>query len=136
MAQEREELPPIAHDARAEVAVIDALLDRRRDLALAAARVSPPDYIVAELGDRPAGGSGAGRLGRGGAGDRGLPPTDGASGQRLRARAGADGPGGTPGARARAGGDEALADATRDRADAEDRAGSVDDGDRAVRGWL
>jgi conjugative relaxase-like TrwC/TraI family protein len=52
----REELPPVAHDARAEVAVIDALLDRRRDLALAAARVSPPDYIVAELGERPPGG--------------------------------------------------------------------------------
>jgi hypothetical protein len=57
MAPEREELPPVAHQARAEVAVIDALLDRRRDLALAAARVSPPDYIVAELGERPAGGA-------------------------------------------------------------------------------
>jgi conjugative relaxase-like TrwC/TraI family protein len=56
LAQEREELPPVAHDARAEVAAIDAVLDRRRDLALAAARVSPPDYIVAELGERPAGG--------------------------------------------------------------------------------
>jgi conjugative relaxase-like TrwC/TraI family protein len=56
-ASGREELPPPPdHDARAEVAVIDALLDRRRDLALAAARVSPPDYIVAELGERPAGG--------------------------------------------------------------------------------
>jgi hypothetical protein len=56
LAQERDELPPIAHDARAEVAAIDGVLDRRRDLALAAARVSPPDYIVAELGERPAGG--------------------------------------------------------------------------------
>ncbi|HEY5334303.1 MAG TPA: MobF family relaxase, partial [Solirubrobacterales bacterium] len=56
-AQEREELPPVAHDARAEVAAIDAVLDRRRNLALAAARVSPPDYIVAELGERPAGGA-------------------------------------------------------------------------------
>jgi conjugative relaxase-like TrwC/TraI family protein len=57
MAQEREELPPVAHDARAEVAAIDAVLDRRRDLALVAARVSPPDYVVAELGERPAAGA-------------------------------------------------------------------------------
>ncbi len=56
MAVGREELRPVDHDARAEVAAIDAVLDRRGDLALAAARVSPPDYIVAELGERPAGG--------------------------------------------------------------------------------
>ena len=49
------ELPPEPrHDARAEVAAIDAVLERRRYLALAAARVSAPDYIVAELGERPA----------------------------------------------------------------------------------
>ncbi|HEY0280039.1 MAG TPA: hypothetical protein VGC32_17380, partial [Solirubrobacterales bacterium] len=47
------ELPPTLHDARAERAVIDAVLDRRVDLALAAARVSAPDHIVAELGERP-----------------------------------------------------------------------------------
>jgi hypothetical protein len=57
LALEREELPPVAHDARAEVAAIDAVLDRRRDLALAAARVSVPDYVVAELGERPPGGA-------------------------------------------------------------------------------
>jgi conjugative relaxase-like TrwC/TraI family protein len=51
---ERGGLPAVAHDARAEVAAIDAVLDRRVSLALAAARVSPPDYIVAELGERPA----------------------------------------------------------------------------------
>jgi conjugative relaxase-like TrwC/TraI family protein len=51
---ERHELPAVTHDARAEVAAIDAILDRRRDLALAAARVSAPDHIVAELGERPA----------------------------------------------------------------------------------
>lgn len=50
---ERSELPDASHDARAEVAAIDTILDRRRDLALAAARVSPPDYITAELGPRP-----------------------------------------------------------------------------------
>ncbi|MBS1846220.1 MAG: relaxase domain-containing protein [Actinobacteria bacterium] len=52
-ARERAELPPESHDARAEVAVIDGLLDRRRDMALSAARISAPDHIVAELGERP-----------------------------------------------------------------------------------
>jgi hypothetical protein len=47
------ELPPTLHDARAERAAIDAVLDRRVDLALAAARISVPDHIVAELGERP-----------------------------------------------------------------------------------
>jgi hypothetical protein len=47
------ELPLALHDARAERAVIDAVIDRRVDLALAAARVSAPDHIVAELGERP-----------------------------------------------------------------------------------
>jgi conjugative relaxase-like TrwC/TraI family protein len=51
---ERDELPQIAHEGRAEVAAIERILDRRRDLALAAARVSVPDHIVAELGERPA----------------------------------------------------------------------------------
>jgi hypothetical protein len=46
-------LPPTLHDARAERAGIDAVLDRRVDLALAAARVSAPDHIAAELGERP-----------------------------------------------------------------------------------
>lgn len=50
---EREELPTAAHDARAEVATIDRILDRREDMALAGARVSPGAYLVAELGERP-----------------------------------------------------------------------------------
>jgi len=50
---EHDALPPPSHEARAELAAIDAVLDRRVDLALAAARVSPPDHIVAELGERP-----------------------------------------------------------------------------------
>jgi conjugative relaxase-like TrwC/TraI family protein len=50
---ERAELPTAAHDARAEVATIDRILDRREDMALAAARVSPGAYLVAELGARP-----------------------------------------------------------------------------------
>ncbi len=50
---ERGELPPAAHDARAEVAAIDRILDRREDVALAAARVSSGAYLVVELGERP-----------------------------------------------------------------------------------
>jgi hypothetical protein len=50
---EREQLPTVAHDARAEVAAIDRILDRREDMALAAARVSPGAYLVAALGERP-----------------------------------------------------------------------------------
>jgi conjugative relaxase-like TrwC/TraI family protein len=48
------ELAPTVHDARAERAAVAAVLDRRVDLALAAARVSAPDHVVAELGERPA----------------------------------------------------------------------------------
>jgi hypothetical protein len=59
---EREALPTVAHDARAEVAAIESILDRREDMALAAARVSPSDHLVAELGERPE--EGSGRLAR------------------------------------------------------------------------
>lgn len=48
------ELPATVHDARAEIAAVDVVLDRRVDMALAAARVAAPDHIVAELGERPA----------------------------------------------------------------------------------
>ncbi|MBS1679263.1 MAG: relaxase domain-containing protein [Actinobacteria bacterium] len=50
---ERLELPEVGHEARAQVAAIDAILDQRCDMALVAARISPPDHIVAELGQRP-----------------------------------------------------------------------------------
>jgi conjugative relaxase-like TrwC/TraI family protein len=50
---QRDELPEVTHEARAEEAAILHILDRREDLAFAAARVSPPDHIVAELGERP-----------------------------------------------------------------------------------
>jgi hypothetical protein len=46
--------PPVEHQARAELAVIDHLLAERERAALAAARISPPGYIVNELGERPA----------------------------------------------------------------------------------
>jgi conjugative relaxase-like TrwC/TraI family protein len=51
-AQARQ-LPEVGHEARAEVAVIESLLAERERLAAAAARVSPPDYITNELGERP-----------------------------------------------------------------------------------
>ncbi|HEU4705617.1 MAG TPA: hypothetical protein VFS64_00325, partial [Solirubrobacterales bacterium] len=47
------ELPEVRHEARAEAAVIESVLADRERLAAAAARVSPPDYIKRELGERP-----------------------------------------------------------------------------------
>jgi len=45
---------PITGDAaRRELAVADQGLARRRELAIIAARISPPAYIKAELGERP-----------------------------------------------------------------------------------
>ncbi len=48
------ELPAVAHQARAEVAVIDHLLAERERAILLAARTSPPGYVTRELGERPA----------------------------------------------------------------------------------
>ncbi|MGN6557567.1 MAG: MobF family relaxase [Solirubrobacterales bacterium] len=50
---EARELPDVRHEARAEAAVIESVLADRERLAAAAARVSPPDYIKRELGERP-----------------------------------------------------------------------------------
>ena len=50
---ERCKLPAVEHQARAEAAVIDGLLAGRQRVALVAARISPPSYITAELGERP-----------------------------------------------------------------------------------
>jgi conjugative relaxase-like TrwC/TraI family protein len=50
---EGRELPEVGAKARAEVAVIEALLADRERAALTAARLSPPPYITAELGERP-----------------------------------------------------------------------------------
>jgi conjugative relaxase-like TrwC/TraI family protein len=50
---ERGQVPPPAHRARAEVAVVEHLLAERERAALIAARISPPSYVVAELGERP-----------------------------------------------------------------------------------
>jgi conjugative relaxase-like TrwC/TraI family protein len=51
-AQQRA-LAPIEYRARAEAAVIDYLLAERQRAELAALRISPPHYIVKELGERP-----------------------------------------------------------------------------------
>ena len=50
---EQRGLAPVEHRARAESAVIDYLLAERGRAELAALRISPPPYIVKELGERP-----------------------------------------------------------------------------------
>jgi hypothetical protein len=47
------ELPAGEHMARAELGTVEGLLAERRELAVTAARVSPPPYVKAELGERP-----------------------------------------------------------------------------------
>ena len=48
------QLEPISDAAGRERAVISRMLVERRQLAITAARLSPPPYIVKELGERPA----------------------------------------------------------------------------------
>ena len=48
-----ERWPEIDHQARAEAAVAEHVLTERVRAAATAARISPPDYITAELGERP-----------------------------------------------------------------------------------
>jgi len=50
---EREQLPEVGHEARAKMAVAEHILAERERAAATAARISPPDYIKAELGERP-----------------------------------------------------------------------------------
>jgi conjugative relaxase-like TrwC/TraI family protein len=50
---EREQLPEVGHEARAKMAVAEHVLAERERAAATAARISPPDYIKAELGERP-----------------------------------------------------------------------------------
>jgi conjugative relaxase-like TrwC/TraI family protein len=51
---EARELAGVEYKARAELAVIEHLIAERQRLAVAAVRISPPPYIVQELGERPA----------------------------------------------------------------------------------
>ncbi|MFL5897994.1 MAG: hypothetical protein ACJ76D_05970 [Solirubrobacterales bacterium] len=53
LRSEAQRLPEVRHDARAQRAVIESVLADRERLATAAARLSPPSYIKAELGERP-----------------------------------------------------------------------------------
>ncbi|HET7455062.1 MAG TPA: MobF family relaxase [Solirubrobacterales bacterium] len=53
LRSEAQRLPEVRHDARAQAAVIESLLADRVRLAATAARLSPPSYIKAELGERP-----------------------------------------------------------------------------------
>jgi conjugative relaxase-like TrwC/TraI family protein len=50
---EQRSLASVEHRARAEAAVIDHLLAERQRAELTALRISPPPYIVKELGERP-----------------------------------------------------------------------------------
>jgi conjugative relaxase-like TrwC/TraI family protein len=46
-------MPAVGDAARRELAVADQVLAQRRELAIIAARISPPAYVKAELGERP-----------------------------------------------------------------------------------
>jgi conjugative relaxase-like TrwC/TraI family protein len=50
---ERERLPEVGHEARARMAVAEHVLAERERATATAARLSPPDYIKRELGERP-----------------------------------------------------------------------------------
>jgi conjugative relaxase-like TrwC/TraI family protein len=50
---ELREMPPVRHEARAELAHADLVYSERRQLAITAAQLAAPDYIVSELGERP-----------------------------------------------------------------------------------
>ena len=46
-------MPVVGDAARRELAVADQVLAQRRELAIIAARISPPAYVKNELGERP-----------------------------------------------------------------------------------
>jgi hypothetical protein len=46
-------MPVVVDAARRELAVADQVLAQRRELAIIAARTSPPAYVKTELGERP-----------------------------------------------------------------------------------
>ncbi|MEX2556386.1 MAG: MobF family relaxase [Actinomycetota bacterium] len=47
------EMPPVRHEARAELANVDLVLSERHRTAITAAQLAPPKYVVGELGERP-----------------------------------------------------------------------------------
>ncbi len=50
---ELHEIPPVRHEGRTELSNADLVLAERRQAAITAAKLSPPDYITRELGERP-----------------------------------------------------------------------------------
>jgi conjugative relaxase-like TrwC/TraI family protein len=50
---ERDALPPIREEARRELAAVEEAIAAREQLTRTAARIAPPPYIAAELGQRP-----------------------------------------------------------------------------------
>lgn len=46
-------MPTAHHSAREELALVERVLAGRRQLAITAARLAPPEYIRRELGERP-----------------------------------------------------------------------------------
>jgi AAA domain-containing protein len=50
---EQDALPPIREEARRELAAVEEVLAAREQLTRIAARIAPPPYIVADLGQRP-----------------------------------------------------------------------------------
>ncbi len=53
LESELHELPAAGDTARRELAMADQVLAQRRELAITAARISPPAYVRHELGERP-----------------------------------------------------------------------------------
>ena len=53
MREELAGLPEVRHDARAELAAARSIQAQREQAAATAARLSPPDYVTRELGERP-----------------------------------------------------------------------------------
>jgi hypothetical protein len=51
--ERRPPAPEIPPDTRAELAVVERELAERRSMQMTADRLSPPDYITRELGERP-----------------------------------------------------------------------------------
>jgi hypothetical protein len=85
------ELPEVRHEARAEAAVADHVLAERERVVATATRLSPPDYIKRELGERPSDPTKAAAWDRAVRGIEGYRVRNGRGGQRQRARAEAEG---------------------------------------------
>lgn len=68
------DMPAVGDAARREFTVADQVLAQRRELAIIAARISPPAYVKNELGERPSDPALAEGMGSRRLADRALPP--------------------------------------------------------------